>query len=235
MSLTCHPYRLVLWDVDHTLIDGAGVSREAYAAAFARVTGKPLRAPAPMAGRTELSIATETLRLNGVEPDHATVRRLAAAMNDEVHARAEDLAAAGRELPGARAALAALARTRGVHQSVLTGNLRSVAELKLKTFGLAEHLDFDCGAYGDDAHERPQLLPYAWRRARTRLGREFGGPETVVIGDTVLDVATAKAGGALAVAVATGRASVAELAASGADFVLPDLRDTAAVAAAVRG
>ncbi|MBP2403246.1 HAD family hydrolase [Streptomyces syringium] len=227
--------RLVLWDIDHTLIDGGGVSREAYAAAFSRVTGQPLREMADMSGRTELAISTDTLRLHGLTPDPAMVERFTAAVAEELHAREEALASAGRPLPGARAAISALSSIEGTHQSLLTGNMRSLAELKMRVFGLAEHIDFEAGAYGDDDVERPALLAHAWRRARSRHCHRYTGRDTVIIGDTVLDVATAKAGGARSIAVATGTTSAAELAASGADVVLPDLTDTAALVAAVGG
>ncbi|MFI9720668.1 HAD family hydrolase [Streptomyces sp. NPDC052396] len=227
--------RLVLWDIDQTLIEGGGVSREAYAAAFTRVTGQRLVTMAEMAGRTELAIATDTLRLNGVAAEPALVQRVTAALVEELTARAGQLAAVGRALPGAAESLAALAGLPGVHQSVLTGNVRALAELKLGVFGLIEHLDFDCGAYGDDAPERTALLGHAWQRALALYGRAYAGHQTVIVGDTVRDMAVARHGGALAVAVATGRTSAAELAAAGADVVLPDLADVGAVVAAVMG
>ncbi|WFB08772.1 haloacid dehalogenase-like hydrolase [Streptomyces sp. LX-29] len=224
-----------MWDIDHTLIDGGGVSRQAYAAAFTRVTGQPLREMADMTGRTELAITAETLRLHGFAPDPAIIGRFTATLADELRARSAALAAAGRVLPGAVEALSALTGHEGVHQSVLTGNMRSLAELKLAVFGLADLIDFETGGYGDDAAERTALLACAWERTRSRLGRRFTGADTVIIGDTVLDIATAKAGGALAIAVATGTTTAEKLSAAGADIVLPDLVDTTAVVRAVVG
>jgi phosphoglycolate phosphatase-like HAD superfamily hydrolase len=119
-----------------------------------------------------------------------------------------------------------------IHQSVLTGNVRSVAEVKLAALGLREWLDLCIGAYGDDHEDRTELVHVARRRAAAVHGRsaaEFGGTATVVIGDTPLDISAALAAGARAVGVATGSYSADDLAMAGADAILPDLTDTAAV------
>ena len=119
-----------------------------------------------------------------------------------------------------------------IYQSVLTGNIRSVAEVKLAALGLREWLDLCIGAYGDDHEDRTELVHVARRRAAAVHGRsaaEFGGTATVVIGDTPLDISAALAAGARAVGVATGSYSADDLAMAGADAVLPDLTDTAAV------
>jgi phosphoglycolate phosphatase len=121
---------------------------------------------------------------------------------------------------------------RRLHQSVLTGNIRSVAEVKLAALGLREWLDLCIGAYGDDHEDRTELVHVARRRAAAVHGRsaaEFGGTATVVIGDTPLDISAALAAGARAVGVATGSYSADDLAVAGADAVLPDLTDTVAV------
>lgn len=119
-----------------------------------------------------------------------------------------------------------------IYQSVLTGNVRSVAEVKLAALGLREWLDLCIGAYGDDHEDRTELVHVARRRAAAVHGRSaaaFRGTATVVIGDTPLDIAAALAAGARAVGVATGSHSADDLAMAGADAVLSDLTDTAAV------
>ncbi|GAA1946346.1 HAD family hydrolase [Kitasatospora viridis] len=226
---------LVLWDIDHTLIDGGGVARRAVEAAFRRATGIPLSWELTYQGRTEIAATTELLRAHDLEPADGLMGSYLELLVAEMRDRAGDLADEGRALPGAREALAALAGLAGVRQSVLTGNLLALAELKLAAFDLTEHLDLRLGAYGEDAYERTDLPAHAFDRAERVLGRRFTGPETVIIGDTVRDVHTAHAVGARAVAVATGLVPAAELAAAGADVVLPDLADTAAVLAAVTG
>ena len=119
-----------------------------------------------------------------------------------------------------------------IHQSVLTGNVRSVAEVKLAALGLREWLDLCIGAYGDDHEDRTELVQVARRRAAAvhdGSTSTFDGTATVVIGDTPLDISAALAAGARAVGVATGSYSAEDLAMAGADAVLPDLTDTAAV------
>ena len=125
---------------------------------------------------------------------------------------------------------------RRVHQSVLTGNIRPVAEVKLSAVGLRDPLDLCIGAYGDDHEVRAELVQVARRRAAAVHGRDpddFGGLSTVLIGDTPLDIEAALAAGARAVGVATGPSQAADLYAAGAHAVLPDLTDTRAVMEAV--
>jgi phosphoglycolate phosphatase-like HAD superfamily hydrolase len=137
-----------------------------------------------------------------------------------------------RPLPGAVDAVAALAAA-GIRQSVLTGNVKPLAALKLRLAGLGEHLDLDVGAYGDAHEVRAELVAVARRAARSAYGIDFSGSATVLVGDTPLDVEAALAAGARVVAVATGSYPAADLAAAGAHVVLPDLTDTAEVLAAV--
>jgi len=123
-----------------------------------------------------------------------------------------------------------------VHQSVLTGNIRSVAEMKLAALGLREGLDLCIGAYGDDHEDRTELVQVARRRAAAVHGRTpaaFDGTSTVVVGDTPLDILAALAADARAVGVATGTYPAAELTAAGAHAVLPDLTDTTVVLSAL--
>lgn len=120
-------------------------------------------------------------------------------------------------------------------QSVLTGNTRPLAEVKLGPLGLTRHLDLDTGAYGDFHEVRAELVPRARQNAARAYGHDFGGTSTVLVGDTPLDVAAALATGARAVGVATGQFTAADLAAAGAHAVLPSLTDTAQVLAAILG
>jgi phosphoglycolate phosphatase-like HAD superfamily hydrolase len=224
--------RLVLWDIDQTLIEVGGATRRAYAAAFLRIAGRPLDQPWRFNGRTELAAATDVLRAHGIDPTAARVESFLALIVEELHARGAQMRREGRLLPGAAAALRACHAMPGVFQSVLTGNLYPLAELKVSLFGLGESLDL-LGAFGGDALERTDLVAHAWRRAQREIGHRFRGTDTVIIGDTLLDVAAGKTAGARAVAVATGPASIDQLHAAGADAVLPDLADTGAVLSAV--
>jgi phosphoglycolate phosphatase-like HAD superfamily hydrolase len=238
---------LVLWDVDYTLIGASGVGQRLYRTVFREMFGRELPGFAPMAGRTDRAIIQDTLGRAGVPEPGRHV--------DQFIARLADLAPTGRELaaerskalPGAAAALAALARYAPgaadgheppplcVVQSVLTGNVRQVAEVKLTAAGLAGYLDLGIGAYGEAHEVRAELVPLARENAARRYGAGFDGEATVLVGDTELDVAAALATGARVVGVATGGTTFDELAAAGASAVLPDLTDTAATLAAVLG
>ena len=248
---------LVLWDIDFTLIDARGVGTRLYRMVFRDMFGTDLPAAANMAGRTDRAIVLDTLTRAGIGEPRQHL--------DQFLARLAALAPAGRELteqhsralPGAAAALDALAafapgrdalaafapgrdgaspdgaQQVSVVQSVLTGNVRPMAEMKLSALGLDGHLDLDAGAYGESHEVRAELVHMARDNAAGRYGRDFSGPATVLVGDTTLDVAAALETGARAVAVATGGTTAAALAGSGAHAVLPDLTDTPAVLAAI--
>ena len=249
---------LALWDVDYTLVDAYGIGRHLYELAFAELYGRDLPAEAAeanMAGRTDRAIALDVLALAAVPEPQQHVRQFEAALTRLAPGLAGLVAAQARALPGASDALAALAAL-GAHapravpaggsgpaglaepavrQSLLTGNVRALAEVKLAPLGLTEYLDLEIGAYGDESAVRSELVHLARSRAAAAYGDDCAGPATVLIGDTPLDVAAALAAGARAVGVATGRFSVAELTGSGAHAVLPDLTDTGRVVAAVLG
>jgi phosphoglycolate phosphatase len=239
-------HRLVLWNIDLTLVDVARVSREAYAQAFAQVTGRPLVALPQMAGRTDSEIFFEALAMNAAAPRSpgsaaAAGQELLDSYTTELAAaflaRSDLLATRGRALPGAREALAAVADLPGVVQSVLTGTIRPNAACKLQAFGLEQFLDLDIGGYGSDVYPKGALLLAARSRAAEKYGTDAGagfGPDTTVyVADSTRDVAAAATGGARSIAVASGRCTAAELRAAGADVVLDDLSDTAAVVGAV--
>ena len=217
---------LVLWDVDHTLMATRGLGRELWAEAFEQVTGVVLREQADVTGSTERVILRETARLHGVAHDEALFTRFADVLGARHVCRAAELRERGHALPGAAAALAALAG-RGVRQSVVTGNVRAAAEVKLAVFGLDSYLDLDDGAYAEDGEGRPELL----RAALARAGVD--SEKAVFLGDTLADVAGGRAAGVRVVAVATGRASSAELRDAGAGVVLDGLMDAGRILAAV--
>ena len=219
---------LALWDVDYTLVSADGLGTRLYEVVFREMFGRELTAVAPKAGRTDRAIIGDTLALAGVSRVwvDAFLAALARAAADGA-VRAEV-----RPLAGASDAVAALASA-GIRQSVLTGNIRPLAALKLRLAGLGEHLDLDVGAYGDVHEVRAELVAVARRAAREAYGTDFSGSSTVLIGDTPLDVEAALAAGARVVAVATGSYPAADLA--GAHVVLPDLTDPARVLAAVTG
>ncbi|RRO14232.1 HAD family hydrolase [Saccharopolyspora rhizosphaerae] len=214
---------LVLWDVDHTLIDSLGLGGTAYQRIFPEVTGKPVREPALMDGRTDLGTIDQMLRAHDIEPTDEVVAEMTAALAgvfDEVRV---ELAEKGRVLPGVRDALAAFGADPAVHQSVLTGNTAEVARIKLDAFALLDHFDLEIGAFGDDHLRRPGLVPVARERAERKLGIDFAPERIVLIGDTLNDVRAAHESGARLVAVATGSYSADELRSAGAEVVFDTL------------
>lgn len=221
---------LVLWDVDETLVDASGVSRTMYEMAFEQVVGRPLGQIAPMAGRTEHAILTETLALNGASL--ATFDVFWEALAAAAHALEDRLHESGRALPGAYQAIRALRRD-GVVQSVATGNIAPIAALKLQAFDLADGLDLDVGGYGADDGVRAEIVRQARARTAAKYRVELAPDRVVVIGDTPFDVEAAHAAGAQAVGVATGRFTLADLTAAGADALFPDLTTPAALATTI--
>ncbi|GAA3449617.1 HAD family hydrolase [Dactylosporangium matsuzakiense] len=221
--------RLILWDIDHTLIETRGVGGELYANAFRTATGTPMVHKAAVTGQTEPSILTATLRLHGIAEDEPYLSRYVAALPAEYDRHRADLAERGRVLPGAQQILAALAGRPELVQSVLTGNLRDVARIKLEVFDLHHYLDLEAGAFGDDNTDRPKLVAIAQRRASAKYGTVFDRDTTAVIGDSSHDINTGLQGGAHAAGVASGSESVEQLRAAGAATAWPDLNDTAAI------
>jgi phosphoglycolate phosphatase-like HAD superfamily hydrolase len=211
---------LILWDVDHTLIESGGVGRELYHHAFTAVTGVEVGREVDVTGKTEQAIFEETARQEGVEPSQAMALAYRSELARQYELHLDDLRRRGRVLPHAREALADLAERADVLQTVLTGNFRAVAEVKLRAFDLDVYVDLDSGAYGEDA-------PVARDRARRRHDH-LDDSETIVIGDSPADVSAAR-GRATVIAVATGSASEDDLRSAGANVVLRDLSTAAEV------
>jgi phosphoglycolate phosphatase len=228
---------LVLWDVDYTLLSADGLGTRLYEIVFRQLFGRELPAVAPKAGRTDRAIISDTLALAGIPASRTQVDRFLAALARQVAAVDGTMDAQVHSLDGAASAIAALVAAatpeRHIRQSVLTGNIRPLAELKLAAAGLGDHLDLDAGAYGDAHEVRAELVGVARLAAGRAYGTDFAGSWTILVGDTPLDVEAALATGARAVGVATGSYSAADLVAAGAHAVLPDLTDPAAVLTAV--
>ncbi len=225
--------RLVLWDVDGTLIHTNGIGSEVFDRAFVEVLGRASMAPintlVRLSGKTDPQIALEYLQLMDIEDAASHLPRVLERLAAELAAAADALAQGGGSLPGIPELLARLAATEGVHQTLLTGNLAANAAVKVAAFGLERWLDLDIGAYGSDHADRRELVPIALERVRRLRGVEIGPDETWVIGDTERDLACAQAAGAHCLLVATGGSTVADLAPLGADALRADLSDVDAV------
>jgi phosphoglycolate phosphatase-like HAD superfamily hydrolase len=178
-------------------------------------------------------IFADVLKANGITANEDLYPRFAAEQARGYADHLDELRRRGRALPGATEALRALSERDDITQSVLTGNTRPAAEIKLRAFGLDRYLDFDIGAYGTDDDTRPNLVAIARQRAEKTRGQSFGNGQTILIGDTPNDVAAARDSNARIIAVATGKDTAADLTAAGADTVLSDLTDTSAVLTAI--
>lgn len=227
-------YRLVLWDVDHTLIASGGVGGQISEWAFRKVTGERQQHHPDVAGRTERAIFAETCRLHSLDVDNYRFEDYADALAEGYLQRAAELRERGHALPGAAQALDAVAKVPGVRQTVVSGNVRRVAETKLAVFGLDQHIDFDLGGYAEDSEERADLVRSAYMRATTSDDLIYGIGDLLVIGDTPADIEAAHTAGAAALGVATGRSTVTNLRDAGADAVLADLTLTERVLAMIR-
>lgn len=226
--------RLILFDIDGTLLLTDGIGRRAiHRALLAEMgTAGPIDGHR-FDGKTDPQIVHELLTLAG-HADAGDERRIAAVCRRYVEMLEVELARADRAprlLNGVAALLAALTRAETERRALvglLTGNLERGAALKLRAAGV-EPGRFAVGAYGSDAARRPALPAIARRRAEALTGREIAGPDVVIVGDTPEDVACGRGIGARSIGVATGHYDVAALEAAGATHVFRDLGPTAAV------
>lgn len=216
------PLALVLWDVDHTLVDAGGFGQTVYEMAFRKVTGQPLSHLADMAGRTDCAILADTLRLHGESVDDDHLQALYEALGEAAVAARHEIKSRGYALPGAASAIRTLANAE-VLQSVVTGNIRAIAEVKLEAFGLTEHLDLEVGGYGSDGRDRSLLVRAACKRTNAKYRIDVNPDRVFVVGDTSHDLVAARDAGVQSIGVATGASSVADLAAFGPKAVLGSL------------
>jgi phosphoglycolate phosphatase-like HAD superfamily hydrolase len=180
-----------------------------------------------VAGRTDRGILQSALLRHGLDPDAAMVDAFRARYCRLLETEIQTDGPRKRVLPGVRELLDALSGRDGIVVGLLTGNFAEGARIKLEHFDLWRYSA--CGAFGDDAADRNELVPIAIDRVRMICGPAIPPEQVSVIGDTTHDVACARAGGARAIAVATGFDDLATLQASGADVVLTDFSDTTQV------
>ena len=220
--------RLILFDIDGTLVLTGGAGGRAMARAFQEVFGfSNGLGSISMAGRTDAWIVSQMLAGHGIVDAGAELERFLDVYLGYLATEVLQPNVEKRVLPGVRSLLDLLAIRDDVHLALLTGNYRRGAEIKLEHFDLWRY--FGAGAYGDDSHDRNGLLWMAMANVEAAGGPRVRPSEVVIIGDTPLDVAVAVAGGARSLGVATGNYDVDTLIASGADAALPDLSDGEAV------
>jgi phosphoglycolate phosphatase len=229
---------VVLWDIDGTLVrsNGGRVAVSAFLRAL-RLSCRledDLPYPKDSAGKTDRQIALDMLAAASIGEAQADriLKVFGETYLSELLHQRDALITDLRVLPGVSAILDQL-RRRGVVQSLLTGNLEPVARLKLACAGIEGYIDFDLGAYGSDHADRTCLVPIVRAKLRQRFGQQADNRQIVVVGDTPRDIACARAGGARAIAVATGNFTRDKLEEHAPDLLLDDLSDTEAVVAAL--
>jgi phosphoglycolate phosphatase-like HAD superfamily hydrolase len=228
--------KVVLFDIDGTLLLSDGAGRRAIYRALREVFGSTGPADYFFDGKTDPQIVRELMRLAGHGDEHIDAR-MEMLFARYVEYLKEELRAPGRRpytLPGVPELLDALENTSNVLLGLLTGNLEQGAKAKLESVGI-DARRFRIGAFGSDHEQRPELPAIALARTREKLGIDVAGAALITIGDTPADLTCGKALGASAIGVATGRYSAAELARHNPLAVFDDLSDTQAVVRAIVG
>jgi phosphoglycolate phosphatase-like HAD superfamily hydrolase len=225
--------RLILWDIDGTLVWWGPIGRGVFDDAIHEVVGlDPAGHGVSMGGKTDPQIALEIMSTLALE-DGEAAGHLPLVL-DSLHRRTAEAEAefriTGGTHPGVEEVLARLALVPGVLQTVLTGNVEPNMRVKLGVFGLDRWLDLDVAATGSDSPDRRELVPVAMRRVAERRRISFDPDEVWVVGDTPRDLECARVVGAHCALVATGR-NPGDLDGQGADVVWRDLSDVDAVVA----
>lgn len=215
---------IVLWDIDNTLLYTGGAGSIGMTRAFRDLYGiNDGFSRIEFSGRTDTAIFADAARAHGIADDRipAEQRRFLDTYVPYLH-RALREATGGRLMPGIADVLDTLDRRDDVVQGLGTGNFRRGGELKLRHFEIARYFPGCVGGFGEDSEHRADVISTGIERLRNGDG---AATRVVVIGDTPHDVSAARANGAFALAVATGRDSVEDLVACGADVALADLAD----------
>ena len=224
--MTVTQKRLLLFDIDGTLIHSGGAGVHALKSALTERFGitDDLQ-DIEIAGMTDSGIVVSILNKHKIP---ATNENVSAFLDSYVHFLSLELPRrVGNLLPGVLELLEKLKSRPHLVLALLTGNVSRGAQLKLEHYGVW-HL-FEFGAFADDHHDRNRLGTVARARAKEKHGRQFSASEIDVVGDTPRDIACGKAFGARTIAVATGTWSRDQLAKYQPDFLIDDLSDVEAI------
>ncbi len=218
--------KLILFDIDGTLMQTHGVGRRSVAFALYTVLGRDVdTSPVSFSGKTDPQIFSEILAHEGEENAEMLLPVLLRVYEAEMH-RALPTADV-TVLPGARELVERLGNDPRVHLALLTGNIEPMAFLKIEAAGLGDH--FEWGAFASDHPERNRLPAIAMEQFKARTGASIDGANVCIIGDTPYDTRCAQTVGAFTITVATGNYDAEELKKDNPDHVLPSLKDAWAI------
>lgn len=226
--------RLVLFDIDGTLISDGGAARDAFKEALSQVYGYDGDVTRyDFSGRTDPQIATMVLGDTGISQDE-----IDAGLPQLWRAYLEGLAQNAtpqrvRALPGIRELVSALEEHRGAILGLLTGNIERGARLKLGGAQLNEYFHF--GAFGSDSADRNDLPPIAVQRASERHAHRFEGREVVIIGDSIYDIRCGVPYDATTIAIASGKTPAEKLRAENPRHFFESAEDLGALMDAILG
>lgn len=222
--------RLVLFDIDGTLLNSGGLGRDSMRRALGMIFGSPGNPSYRYDGKTDKQIVRDVMRLEGHSDEHIDSRMdtLLDTYLDGLRTGAESGKFNVRPLDGVPQILDALEARDDVVLGLLTGNVEPGARIKLKLAGIDPDR-FRVNAFGSDHEHRPALPAIAQRRAGEQLGLDLAGDRLVVIGDTPADIECGRSLGAKAIGVASGHYTVEQLQSHNPYAVFPSLRDTAKV------
>jgi phosphoglycolate phosphatase-like HAD superfamily hydrolase len=224
--------KLLLFDVDGTLLHANGAGRTAIECALSDLCDRPISTDrVTFSGKTDPAIMRAILEANGLDADPSLIEEALDVYEETAHNAFDPNTV--DVLPGITELLGRLAPHQEVHLGLLTGNIESMAYRKLNAVDLDHHFAF--GAFGSDHPERHHLPPVAVARALAHTGHQFRGADVVIIGDTRHDIHCGRGIGAFSVAVCTGRYERSELAPHGPDVLLDDLSDPEEFIQAVLG
>ena len=225
-------HRLILFDVDGTLLSTNGQAGEALGTALRETFGTagPIE-HYPWAGKTDPQIVFELLGHAGI-PRADVQPRLSEVFDVYCDNLARRLTPANTSaLAGVHELLQALGRRSDIAVGLLTGNIRRGADIKLTAAGLGGY--FTMGAFGSDQEDRNLLVAVARERAKALWGDEFSGTRTTVVGDAEPDIRCARAGGARSISVASGKTPRETLATLHPDVLLESLASPLALPALI--
>ncbi len=217
--------RLILWDIDGTLVRAGEIGAAIFDRAFETTLGRRPTDRVLMSGKTDPQIVLEYLTEFDLADAHTHVPAILDELAAELATAAHEVRSGGVVLPGVAELLPRLAADDTVEQTVLTGNIAPNALVKVAAFGLDRWLNLEMGAYGSDCADRNKLVPVALDKVQAARGRAFEPHEVWVVGDAPNDLACARAAGARCLLVATGRPRFEDLKALGPDVLRRDLSD----------